>query len=98
MSVQAMTAVFNCRRGDVQSLTRLVLMCLANRADEDNKCWPSQKLIAAECSISERAVQVRRQRNYQPRYTTPRACQGLKGHLHATSGNPEISTRALFRY
>lgn len=57
MSVQAMTAVFNCRRGDVQSLTRLVLMCLANRADEDNKCWPSQKLIAAECSISERAVQ-----------------------------------------
>jgi len=35
---------------------RLVLLCLADHADEDGVCWPSQARIARKTGLSERAV------------------------------------------
>ena len=38
-------------------VTKLVLQSLADRADEAFSCYPSVRLIAAECELSERQVQ-----------------------------------------
>ena len=58
MSVQAMSAVLNSRRADLQPLTKLVLLALANRYDESRpgSCYPTQLLIARECNVTDRAV------------------------------------------
>lgn len=36
---------------------KLVLMALADNADDHGYCWPKMKTIAAKCSTSERTVQ-----------------------------------------
>lgn len=38
------------------ALQRLVLLALADHADRENKCWPSQKRLAERTSLSERSV------------------------------------------
>lgn len=56
MSVQHLSAVMDMRRDDLTGTRKFVLLCLANRADADDKCWPSQQLIADEVGITVRAV------------------------------------------
>lgn len=41
---------------DLQSSKKLVLMALADIADDGGKCWPSVGTLAAKCSLSARAV------------------------------------------
>lgn len=54
MSVQALSAAFALH---VDSPTaKLVLLALANFADADGRCWPSQKTLGGLTSLSERAV------------------------------------------
>jgi hypothetical protein len=36
---------------------KLVLLALADIADDAGSCWPSQNVIAAKCSITSRTVQ-----------------------------------------
>ena len=36
---------------------KLVLMALADAADDEGQCWPSVRTIAVKCCISERTVQ-----------------------------------------
>ena len=57
MSIQHVAAVLGMRRKDIKAARRMVLIALANRTDEDRKCWPSQQLIADECGLETRAVQ-----------------------------------------
>jgi hypothetical protein len=54
LSVQALAAVFQL---EIESPTvKLVLLALANHADADGRCWPSQKTLAGLTSLSERAI------------------------------------------
>lgn len=54
MSIQAVAWAIDQKTGS--SAGKVVLICLANYADEDGKCWPSQATIAAETELSERSV------------------------------------------
>lgn len=51
MSVMALAWAFRVNVGD--PVSKLVLICLADHADDIGRCWPSRKTIAtyAECSI-----------------------------------------------
>jgi DNA-binding transcriptional ArsR family regulator len=55
MSIRAMTWAFDVRVND--SLSKLVLLKLADHANEDGECWPSVKVIAEQCELSRRSVQ-----------------------------------------
>lgn len=54
MSVQAISWALKQKAGCPGS--KLVLLCLANYADEDGYCWPSQATIAEETEQGERTV------------------------------------------
>ncbi|WP_166647809.1 helix-turn-helix domain-containing protein [Aquamicrobium defluvii] len=54
MSIQAVAWAIDQKTGSAAG--KVVLICLANYADEDGKCWPSQKTIAEETELSERSV------------------------------------------
>lgn len=54
MSVEAITWAFKVDAED--SSAKLVLISIADYADEDWRCWPSQKKIAQRCNMSIRAV------------------------------------------
>ena len=54
MSVQAISWALKQQVGN--PVAKLVLIALANYADADGYCWPSQALLAAECGISLRCV------------------------------------------
>lgn len=55
MSVQLMAAVFE--RGPGNPHQRLLLLALADHADEAGVCWPSVDRLAAKCAVSARQVQ-----------------------------------------
>ena len=40
----------------IPPMAKLVLLRLADRADESGICYPSQRRLAAECGITERTV------------------------------------------
>lgn len=54
MSVQALTAALAVR--DVTASEKLVLMLLANYADEHMQCWPSHRKLAEDACLTERTV------------------------------------------
>lgn len=54
MSVQALSCAFAIR--GITSSEKLVLLALANFANEKMECWPSQERIAADTELSERTV------------------------------------------
>lgn len=54
MSIQAVAWAIDQKTGSAAG--KVVLLCLANYADEEGKCWPSQETIAAETELSERSV------------------------------------------
>jgi len=56
MSVRAMTWAF--AQEDLKPGPKLVLLALADRANEEGLCWPSIPTLARKCSMGERTVQV----------------------------------------
>lgn len=56
MSIQLVARVLDARDGRITGTRKLVLLALANRADEYGLCWPSQGLLAGESGISVRAL------------------------------------------
>lgn len=54
MSTQAIAWAMQQRTGS--STGKVLLMCLANYADENGSCWPSQSTLAKEAELSERAI------------------------------------------
>jgi hypothetical protein len=54
MSVRVMTAVWAIDLPDSQ---KIVLLALADSANDEGRCWPSMKTLAAKCSKGERTVQ-----------------------------------------
>jgi|GEM_PF-2128284 len=54
MSVHALSAAFGAK--GLTPSEKLVLLSLANYADEDLSCWPSQRRIASDTSLSDRTV------------------------------------------
>lgn len=54
MSIQAVAWAIDQKTGSAAG--KVVLLCLANYADEEGKCWPKQETIAAETELSERSV------------------------------------------
>lgn len=54
MSIQAVAWAINQKTGSPAG--KVVLMCIANYADEAGECWPSQATIAEETELSERSV------------------------------------------
>lgn len=56
MSIQHVSAVLEARDERLTGTRKLVLIALANRTDEDCRCWPSQERLAGECGISVRAL------------------------------------------
>lgn len=54
MSVQALSCAFAIR--GISSSEKLVLLALANFANDKMECWPSQERIAADTELSERTV------------------------------------------
>jgi hypothetical protein len=54
MSVQALSCAFAIR--GLSSSEKLVLLALANFANEKMQCWPSQERIAADTELSDRTV------------------------------------------
>lgn len=55
MSVAAMKWA---KRQRVRTTCRIVLNALADRADKEDKCWPSQSLLAAETGLAVRTVRL----------------------------------------
>lgn len=56
MSIQHVSAVLDCRDPRLTGCRKLVLVTLANRTDEEGRCWPSQELLSGECGVSVRAL------------------------------------------
>ena len=56
MSIPYMNAVFGAGPETVKGADRLALLALANHADDDGVCWPSQKRLSAFCAVKERAL------------------------------------------
>lgn len=54
MSIPTLNAVWKLK---LPSSQKLVLLALANCANEKNICWPSVSTLAADCSCSERTAQ-----------------------------------------
>lgn len=54
MSVQALSAAFDMR--GIGASEKLVLLALANYANEKMVCWPSQDTLAEDTELSERTV------------------------------------------
>lgn len=54
MSIQAVAWAIDQKTGSPAG--KVVLLCVANYADENGECWPSQETIAAETELSERSV------------------------------------------
>ncbi|AGH49577.1 hypothetical protein G432_09260 [Sphingomonas sp. MM-1] len=54
MSIRIMSAVWGLKLGDSD---KLVLLALADQANDDGVCWPSMASLAAKCSKSDRTVQ-----------------------------------------
>ncbi|EIU1681411.1 helix-turn-helix domain-containing protein [Pseudomonas aeruginosa] len=54
MSIKAMNWAWE---QSLPPVPKLVLMALADNADDHGYCWPKMKTIAAKCSTSERTVQ-----------------------------------------
>lgn len=54
MSVQAITAAFAVQ--GVSPSEKLVLLALANFADGDNRCWPSQARLAHDTGLTDRQI------------------------------------------
>lgn len=53
MSIDLLNAVW---RMEIPSTPKMVLLSLADQANEAGVCWPSQPYIAKRCSLSDRAV------------------------------------------
>lgn len=53
MSIKCMNWAWNI---ELQPAVKLVLLKLADRANDDGECWPGQDTVAASCSMSERSV------------------------------------------
>lgn len=53
MSIKAMNWAWDIR---LQPAVKLVLLKLADRANDDGECWPGQESIATACDMSERSV------------------------------------------
>lgn len=54
MSVQALSSAFAVR--GVNASEKLVLLALANYADRELRCWPSQKTLSEDTELGERTV------------------------------------------
>lgn len=54
MSVQALSCAITMR--GVSASEKLLLLVLANYADDQMKCWPSHRRLAADACLSERSV------------------------------------------
>lgn len=57
MSIAAINHVVSILPDEISSTQRLVLLVMANRANEAGECHPSVALLTRETSLSERAVQ-----------------------------------------
>lgn len=53
MSIRLMTTAWEI---DLPTGQKMVLLALADRANDDGECWPGQESLARKCSLSERAV------------------------------------------
>lgn len=53
MSLQLMTEAWLL---DIPQGQKMVLLALADRANDDGECWPGQASLSAKCSMSERAI------------------------------------------
>lgn len=56
MSIQLVGQVIDLRDSGMKPPVKLVLLLLANRADEHGECWPTQKRLALEANMSERSI------------------------------------------
>lgn len=54
MSITLMSQVWTT---DLPVTERIVLLALADRADDDGMCWPAVATVAAKCGLSDRSVQ-----------------------------------------
>ena len=54
MSVRVMTAVWALSLPDSE---KLVLLALADCANDEGGCWPSMRTLATKCSKSDRTIQ-----------------------------------------
>ncbi len=57
MSIKIMTQVWECSKADGSDL--LVLLCLADMANDEGECWPSMATIARKCRIDVRNARKR---------------------------------------
>lgn len=84
MSYQATNWAMKQR--DMKPATKTVLLCLADRHNPDNGCFPSQKRIATDACMSERSVR------------THLAELEAMGHLRRVKGTGGRLKRAATRY
>ncbi|BAU93414.1 hypothetical protein MPPM_4809 [Methylorubrum populi] len=54
----SVTAMKWAKRQRVRTTCRVVLNALADRADKEDKCWPSQALLASETGLAVRTVRL----------------------------------------
>ena len=57
MSVQAISWALGVSTGD--PLAKSLLLALANYADEQGRCWPSQERLARDTEISDRTARTK---------------------------------------
>lgn len=92
MSVRVMTAVWALTLPDSE---KIVLLALADSANDEGHCWPGMKSLTAKCSKSERTIQGAIQKLVDEGHLTRREVPG-KGcnytvHPRSDCGTAEIA-------
>jgi biotin operon repressor len=87
MSVRLMSAVFESE--SLSPTERLIMLALADHADDDGRCYPSIERLCRRTGLSERAVQTNIKRLSEGGYVKVHVGGG-KGHanLYFISANP----------
>ena len=57
MSIKQMSLVWKLGRPDVSSCERLVLLALADHANDDGECWPGISAVCCKTGMVRRCVQ-----------------------------------------
>lgn len=97
MTVQSITAAYSLRDPSLSTSARFLLVTLANYANQDMQCWPSQARLADETGLTPRYVvalfKVLEEKGYISRATRPNRKDGSRtSHLITLHIHSELST------
>lgn len=87
MSVRISAAVWSIK--GLKAPERIVLLAIADHADDDGHCWPSMVLLADKCEMTDRGVRGVIRRLEQAGYLTTSVSHGRSSNRYTVNSIPE---------